>query len=79
MIRVWADTSAMLLQSMKDLLLMWLVAPIQSLLGIRVQILGARWFGLPVVVAGLICCFLLTAGWALPPRCWLHARRDALT
>ncbi|SFO10864.1 MATE family efflux transporter [Sphingomonas sp. OK281] len=79
MIRVWTDTFAMVLQSMNDLLLMWLVAPIQSLLSIGLQILGARWFGLPGVIGGLIGCFVLTAVWVLPLRCWLHARRDALT
>lgn len=79
MIRVWTDTFAMVLQSMNDLLLMWLVAPIQSLLSISLQILGARWFGLPGVIGGLIGCFLLTAVWMLPLRCWLHARHQMIS
>jgi O-antigen/teichoic acid export membrane protein len=77
MMRVWTDTYAMILQSMNDLLLMWLVAPIQSVLSIGLQILFARWFGLPGVVMGLIGCFLLTAVWVLPLRCHMHARRAA--
>jgi O-antigen/teichoic acid export membrane protein len=74
-IRVWTDTFAMILQSMNDLLLMWLVAPVQSLLSISLQFLGARYFGLPGMIFGLIACFVLTAAWMLPLRCWLHARR----
>ncbi len=75
MVRVWTDTFAMVLQSMNDLLLMWIVAPIQSIFSITFQIFGAHWFGLPGVVGGLIGCFLLTSVWVLPVRCWLHARR----
>ncbi len=75
MVRVWTDTFAMVLQSMNDLLLLWIVAPIQSLLSISLQFLGARYFGLPGMICGLIGCFVLTAAWVLPFRCWLHARR----
>ncbi|RZT44860.1 O-antigen/teichoic acid export membrane protein [Sphingomonas sp. BK036] len=75
MVRVWTDTFAMVLQSMNDLLLLWIVAPVQSLLSISLQFLGARYFGLPGMICGLIGCFLLTAAWVLPVRCWLHARR----
>lgn len=77
MIRVWTDMFGMILQSMNDLLLMWLVAPIQALLSIGLQTLGARWLGLPGLIGGLIGCFVLTAVWVLPLRCWLHARRGA--
>lgn len=75
MIRVWTDTFAMVLQSMNDLTVMWLVAPVQSILSITLQTFGARWFGLPGVIGGLIGCFVLTAAWILPLRCWFHARR----
>lgn len=74
-IRVWTDTFAMVLQSMNDLTVMWLVAPVQSILSITLQTFGARWFGLPGVIGGLIGCFVLTAAWILPLRCWFHARR----
>jgi len=75
MVRVWTDTFAMVLQSMNDLLLLWIVAPVQSLLSISLQFLGARYFGLPGMICGLIGCFVLTAAWVLPVRCRLHARR----
>ena len=74
-IRVWTDTFAMVLQSMNDLTALLLVAPVQSVFSIVLQTLGARWFGLPGVIGGLIGCFVLTAAWGLPLRCWLHMRR----
>ena len=74
-VRVWTDTFAMVLQSMNDLVPLWIVAPVQSVCSIALQWLGARWFGLPGVVGGLIGCFLLTAAWLLPWRCWMHMRR----
>lgn len=79
MIRVWTDMFGMVLQSMNGLVLMWFVAPIQALLSIALQTLGARWFGLPGLIGGLIGCFMLTAVWVLPLRCRMHARRAATT
>jgi O-antigen/teichoic acid export membrane protein len=78
-LRVWTDMFGMILQSMNDLFLMWTVAPVQVLLSIGLQTLGARWFGLPGLISGLIGCYLLTAAWVLPLRCWLHTRRSVTT
>lgn len=75
LVRVWADTFAMVLQSMNDLTVLWIVVPAQSLLSIGLQTLGARWFGLPGMIVGLTACFVLTVAWALPLRCRVQARR----
>jgi O-antigen/teichoic acid export membrane protein len=77
MVRIWADTFAMILQSMNDLSIFWIAVPIQSALSIGLQTLGAKLYGLPGVIVGLILCFVLTVGWILPLRCVLHARRSA--
>lgn len=74
-IRVWTDTFAMVLQSMNDLTILWIVAPLQSLCSISLQWLGAHLFGLSGVVGGLIGCFVFTAAWILPLRCRSHMRR----
>jgi O-antigen/teichoic acid export membrane protein len=79
MVRIWADTFAMVLQSMNDLTVFWIVVPFQSMFSIGFQIAGAHWFGLAGMIAGLICCFLLTVAWALPLRCRYHARHAALS
>jgi O-antigen/teichoic acid export membrane protein len=76
-VRVWTDTFAMILQSMNDLKIFWIVVPLQSILSIGFQILGARWFGLPGMIVGLTLCFMLTVAWVLPLRCISHARRGA--
>ena len=78
-IRVWTDTFSTVLQSMNDLTLAVLVAPIQALLSVSLQWLGARWFGLPGLICGLIGCYLLTAVWALPLRSWTQMRRRTMT
>lgn len=74
--RVWTDTFSTVLQSMNDLTALWLVAPVQSLCSILLQWLGARWFGLPGMIGGLICCFLLTAAWVLPLRFYQNMRHQ---
>lgn len=77
MVRVWTDTFAMLLQSMNDLAVLWIAVPAQSVLSVALQTLGARWFGLPGLIGGLIACFVLTVVWTLPLRCLYHARKSA--
>lgn len=76
-VRIWSDTFAMVLQSMNDLTIFWIVVPFQSLLSVVFQTLGARWFGLPGMIVGLTACFMLTVVWILPLRCLSHARRSA--
>lgn len=77
-VRIWTDTFAMILQSMNDLKILWITVPFQSILSIGLQILGARWFGLPGMIFGLTLCFVLTVAWILPLRCRFHARRRTL-
>jgi len=76
-VRIWSDTFSMLLMSMNDLKILWLVVPVQSLLSIALQTLGASWFGLPGLIIGLIACFMLTVVWVLPMRCRSYTRRLA--
>lgn len=76
-VRVWTDTFAMILQSMNDLKVLWVAVPIQSLLSIGLQTLGAKLYGLPGLIVGLTSCFVLTVGWILPLRCKSHARLQA--
>lgn len=73
-VRVWTDMFGTVLQSMNDIRILWAIAAVQALLSATLQTLGARWFGLPGMIVGLISCFLLTAAWALPLRCRVHAR-----
>jgi len=77
MIRVWTDTFAMILQSMNDLKILWLVVPLQAVLSGTFQYLGATYYGINGLVAGLILCFLATTVWALPYRFLWHAKRSA--
>lgn len=77
LVRIWTDTFGMVLQSMNDLKIFWIAVPIQSLLSIGLQIVGAHLFGLPGMITGLALCFILTVGWILPLRCRAHARAAA--
>lgn len=74
LVRVWTDSFAMILQSMNDLRIFWIVVPVQSALSVGLQIAGASLFGLPGMIVGLTGCFLLTVAWILPWRCVSHAR-----
>ncbi len=73
-VRVWTDMFGMVLQSMNDIRILWIVAVVQAALSIGLQTIGARWLGLPGIVLGLTGCFLLTAAWALPLRCRWHSQ-----
>jgi len=74
LVRIWTDTFAMVLQSMDDLRVLWVVTPVQSLLSIGLQTLGAQYFGMVGLICGLIACFVLTTAWALPYRFLHHVR-----
>jgi O-antigen/teichoic acid export membrane protein len=77
MVRTWTDMFAMTLQCMNDLHILWIVVPIQSALSIVLQTWGAKLFGLPGMIAGLVTCFVLTVSWVLPLRFFTLARRVA--
>jgi O-antigen/teichoic acid export membrane protein len=71
-VRVWTDMYGTVLQSMNDLKTLWATAVVQAVLSGTLQTLGARWFGLPGMIIGLISCYLLTAAWTLPLRTYFH-------
>lgn len=73
-VRVWTDMFGTILQSMNDLKILWITAVFQAMLSGTLQTLGARWFGLPGMIVGLIVCYVLTAAWLLPRRVFLHAQ-----
>lgn len=73
-VRVWTDMYGTVLQSMNDLKILWITAVFQAILSGTLQTLGARWFGLPGMIAGLIGCYVLTAAWMLPLRTFFHMR-----
>lgn len=78
-IRIWTDTFGMVLQSMNHLRTFWIVVPLQSVLSICFQIVGARVMGLPGVIVALSLCFLLTVSWILPFMCLRIARASTAT
>lgn len=79
MVRIWCDTYAMVLQSMNDLAPFWIAVPLQAAFSIALQVAGARLFGLPGVIAGLILCFVLTVAWMLPRRLDSHVDAHAVS
>lgn len=65
-IRVWADTFAMLLQSMNYLKILWFLVPVQVMLCGLLQWFLADYWGINGVLLGLALSFLLTVAWGLP-------------
>lgn len=65
-IRVWCDTFAMLLQSMNQLRILWLIVPCQALIGGVTQWYFAEHYGIVGLLYGLIISFSLTVFWGLP-------------
>lgn len=66
LIRVWADTFSMLLQSMNYLKPMWIFVPLQALMSFTLQWVLAPRFGIYGVVSGLIGSFIFTVVWGFP-------------
>lgn len=73
--RVWTDTFSMMLQSMNDLKSLWIIVFVQAVFSVTCQVIGAKLFGLVGMIIGLIACYAFTAAWAIPMRCFSHARR----
>ncbi|WP_429046659.1 MATE family efflux transporter [Aeromonas veronii] len=65
-IRVWADTFAMLLQSMNYLKILWFLVPVQVMLCGLLQWFLADYWGINGVLLGLALSFFLTVAWGLP-------------
>lgn len=76
-VRVWTDSYAVILQSMNDLRVFWKTVPIEAMLSIIFQILGAKYYGVSGLVAGLTLAYVATIVWAIPQRCFYHARMAA--
>ncbi|EAZ9156745.1 MATE family efflux transporter [Salmonella enterica] len=65
-IRVWCDTYAMLLQSMNYLKILWILVPLQAIIGGIAQWYFSSTLGISGVLLGLIISFALTVFWGLP-------------
>jgi hypothetical protein len=65
-IRVWNDTFVTLLVSMSKFRQMFIIAPLQIVLSVSLQILLARKFGIYGIAAGLVVAYMLTSAWFLP-------------
>jgi len=66
LLRVWADTYAMILQSQNHLKILWLIVPIQAVISLTGMWFFSAYFGLNGILFGLILSFLLTVVWVLP-------------
>jgi O-antigen/teichoic acid export membrane protein len=66
LLRVWADTFAMVLMSGDRLRVFWIYVPFQAAISAVGQYSLSRYFGIYGILAGLILAFLLTAVWVLP-------------
>ncbi len=76
-IRVWCDTFAMLLQSMNQLKILWLIVPCQALIGGVTQWYFAEHYGIVGILYGLILSFSLTVFWGLPVYYMYKSKRLA--
>jgi O-antigen/teichoic acid export membrane protein len=65
-IRIWTDSYAVVFMSTGNLDIFFKYVPIQIFVGVPLEILLAREFGLAGLVAGLIMSFLITGAWLLP-------------
>jgi len=77
LLRVWTDTFAMILLSMSDLTLLWMITPLQAFISVASQWYLAQLFGLYGILLGLILSFVLTASWILPWAVHRHYQKYA--
>jgi O-antigen/teichoic acid export membrane protein len=66
LIRIWADTLAMVLQSMNKLLSLWIAVPVQGFLSASLQWYLVPRYEILGVIAALVLSFLLTVAWVFP-------------
>jgi O-antigen/teichoic acid export membrane protein len=76
-VRVWADTFSILLQSMNVIRPFLVLVPIQAVLSCALQWTLAPRFGLRGIVLGLTGSFVLTVLWGLPVVAFRRFRREA--
>lgn len=74
-VRVWTDMFAMVLQSFSALKTFLIAVPIQALIGVVLQIVFAKRFGMQGIPIALTISFLCTVSWVLPLT--LHYKRAA--
>lgn len=67
-VRVWTTTWAVALQSVDEVRVLWLSAPVQAILNGALQLYMARRWGLEGLLSGLMISYLLTTAWILPVR-----------
>lgn len=65
-VRVWADTFAMVLGSMSDLRPFWISIPLQAIFNLALQWILTPIYGIYGIILGLIISFILTVVWTLP-------------
>ncbi|EBQ5464857.1 MATE family efflux transporter [Salmonella enterica] len=75
-IRVWCDTYAMLLQSMNYLKILWILVPLQAIIGGIAQWYFSSKLGISGVLLGLIISFALTVFWGLPLTYLIKANKE---
>lgn len=74
-LRVWCDTYAMLLQSMNYLKVLWILVPLQAIVGGVSQWYLSQLFGINGVLLGLIISFAVTVFWGLPLTYFIKAKK----
>ena len=65
-VRVWTDMFAMVLQSFSALKTFLIAVPIQALIGVVLQIVFAKRYGMQGIPVALTISFLCTVSWVLP-------------
>jgi O-antigen/teichoic acid export membrane protein len=65
-IRVWADTYAVVLQSQNYLRIFWIITPLQAVISASGMYYLSLRLGVNGILIGLIISFLFTAVWILP-------------
>ncbi|MGO4496263.1 MATE family efflux transporter [Paenibacillus sp. 2RAB27] len=75
LIRVWADTFAMILQSMSDMRPFWIWVPVQAVVCFVLQWALSPIFGINGILIGLIGSYVLTVVWSFPRAVFHHIKK----
>lgn len=66
LLRVWSDTFSTLIMSAGKTAVLCMIVPVQAVISLTLEYLGAYYYGLPGFMLGLSASFVLTVAWALP-------------
>lgn len=72
--RVWTTTWAVALQSVDEVRILWLSAPVQAIINGALQLYMAHRWGLEGLLLGMLVSYLVTTAWILPVRTMRLAR-----